>query len=600
MQPDIKLKISRLLLVGVLGLLAGSANDTAVPDSPADPPNILLVMTDDQGWGDIRSHGNAAIDTPVMDRLAREGVRFERFYVSPVCAPTRASLLTGRDALRTGVHGVTRAHETMRAEEVTLAEALRDAGYATGMFGKWHNGAHYPYDPNGQGFDEFLGFTAGHWNNYFDTQLEHNGRLTRTAGYITDVLTDAAVQFIEQHRAAPFFAYVAYNAPHSPFQVPDAYYDKYIARGLDSQNASVYGMVENVDDNLGRLLDTLDQLELSRNTIVVFLTDNGPNGCDRYNGDMKGCKGHVDEGGVRVPLFVRWPAELPRDTVVRTLAAHIDVMPTLLDLAGVTPAVQPAFDGRSLAPLMRGEPAAWPDRELYSHWYGGGVVQPYPGSVRTERWRAVNKGGGWELYDMLNDPGQHVEVGAQYPEVVSRLDVAYRDWFARAASGNFDPIPTPIGYEERPTVTLPGHEAYLIPSPGAGINYDVAAGWANDWVTDWTDPAAYAMWPVDVVATGRYEITLLYTCPPAHVGGRLRVEIGGEALEKPVERAHDPLPVFSPDRVLRKEVYEKEWASLAMGTVRLEAGVTQLAVRAATMENGGTIDLKAVQLRRVR
>jgi len=171
-------------------------------------PNVLLLMTDDQGWGDIHSHGNQKLDTPVLDKLAADSVQFDRFYVSPVCAPTRASLLTGRYHLRTGVSWVTRGLETMRSEEVTLAEALKQAGYATGCFGKWHNGAHYPYHPNGQGFDEFFGFCAGHWNNYFDTHLERNGKAVKTRGYITDVLTDAAIAFIEKHRQRPFFCYV--------------------------------------------------------------------------------------------------------------------------------------------------------------------------------------------------------------------------------------------------------------------------------------------------------------------------------------------------------------------------------------------------------
>ncbi len=575
------------------------ASDHATPPVRSGP-NVVLIMTDDQGWGDIRSHGNADIDTPVLDRLAREGVRFERFFVSPVCAPTRASLLTGRHALRTGVHGVTRAHETMRAEEVTIAEALQGAGYATGMFGKWHNGAHYPYDPNGQGFDTFLGFSAGHWNNYFDTRLQRNGEMVRTEGFITDVLTDAAISFVEENAEGPFFAYVSYNAPHSPFQVPDAYFDTYVERGFDSQNASVYGMVENIDDNIGRLLDALDANGIAQNTIVVFLTDNGPNGCDRYNGDMKGCKGHVDEGGVRVPLFVRWPERLPRGTVVREIASHIDLYPTLLDLAGVAPPEGPAIDGMSLAPLMEGTATDWPERLVFSHWYGGGIVQPFPGAVRTSRWRAVNKGGGWELYDMLNDPGQHVDAGARHPDVMAQLEVAYRNWFDEVAAGNFEPVPVPIGYAERPLVTLPGNDAYLLPAPGQGIAYDVAAGWANDWVTDWTDPAAHPQWFVDVIEGGRYEITLRYTVPEAHAGGRMRLEIGDAVLEATVDHAHDPLPVFSPDRVLRKEVYEKEWASLRMGAVRLDPGPTTLAVHAEEMIGGRAIDLKEVQVRRLR
>ena len=283
-------------------------------------PNVLLIMTDDQGWGDLRVHGNEKIDTPTLDALASAGVQFDRFYVSPVCAPTRASLLTGRYHMRTGVTGVTRGQETMRAEEVTIAEVLKTAGYSTGCFGKWHSGAHYPHHPNGQGFDEFFGFCGGHWNNYFDTRLERNGRAVQTSGYITDVITEAAIGFIEQHRSEPFFCYVPYNAPHGPFQVPDQYFDKYIARGLDAKTATVYGMCENIDHNVDRLMGTLETNGLTRDTIVIFLTDNGPNGA-RFNGGMRGTKGSAHEGGCRVPLFIRWPDRLSAGRTVQETTA---------------------------------------------------------------------------------------------------------------------------------------------------------------------------------------------------------------------------------------------------------------------------------------
>ncbi|GMV94078.1 MAG: hypothetical protein AMXMBFR82_38560 [Candidatus Hydrogenedentota bacterium] len=297
-------------------------------------PNILVILTDDQGWGDIHSHGNDTIVTPVLDRLASEGARFDRFYVSPVCAPTRAAFLTGRYYLRTGVDGVTHREEVMRSEERTLAEVLKDAGYATGCFGKWHNGAQYPNHPNGQGFDEFFGFCAGHWNNYFDTTLERNGNPVETKGYINDVVTDAALDFIDAHADAPFFCYVPYNTPHSPFQVPDRYFDPFKEQGLDDTLACVYGMVKSIDDNVGRLLDRLESHGLADDTIVVFFGDNGPNS-ERYNGGMLGRKGSVHEGGVRNALFMRWPGHIPPGTEVKPIAAAIDLLPTLAELADV-------------------------------------------------------------------------------------------------------------------------------------------------------------------------------------------------------------------------------------------------------------------------
>jgi arylsulfatase A len=284
---------------------------------------VLLVLTDDQGWGDVRSHGNDRIDTPVMDRIAAEGARFSRFFVSPLCAPTRAALLTGRDHLRTGATWVTHRREVLRAEEVTIAEVFSAAGYATGCFGKWHNGAQFPVNPAGQGFQEFFGFLGGGCHNYFDALLKHDEKTIQTKGYITDVLTDAAIRFIEKHQDRPFFCYVPYNACHSPFQVPDRYFDKYKNRGFNDKDAAVYGMVENIDDNLGRLLDKLDELDLDERTIVVFLTDNGPNGA-RFNDGMRGTKGSVHEGGVRVPCFIRWKAHITPRTKVEKIAAHID------------------------------------------------------------------------------------------------------------------------------------------------------------------------------------------------------------------------------------------------------------------------------------
>ena len=584
------------VLIGLIPLILSARSPER---SGQEHPNVVLIMTDDQGWGDVRSHGNPEIDTPVMDQLAQEGVRFERFFVSPVCAPTRASLLTGRYFLRTGTNGVTRGYETMRSEEVTLAEAFRQAGYATGMFGKWHNGAHYPHDPNGQGFDEFLGFAAGHWNNYFDTHLIHNGRRVETEGYVADVLTDAAMAFIEQHKDNLFFVYLPYNTPHSPFQVHDRYFDKYKQRGFDDKNATVYGMVENIDDNLGRLFDHIDALGLEDDTIVLFLTDNGPNGRDRYNGDMRGAKGSVHEGGVRVPLFMRWPGHLDAGRVVRQITAHIDLFPTLIDLTGVPMPETLPLDGVSLAPLLKGEERDWPERTHFTHWRRGAGSRIDPGAVRTTRWRAVVTEEGWQLYDMLNDPGQHTDVAATYSAVTKQLAALYGDWFADVTKDGFDPIPTHLGHPERPEVVLPGHEAFLHPAPGEGISYMGRSGWANDWVTNWTRTDAYPSWPVEIVQPGRYDVTLMIACAEEDLGARFRVEIDGQYLEGVVTVARDPPYTFSPDRVLRGEVYEKEWAPLNLGALDLQPGPAQLAIKALAMPSTRMMDVKAVHVRRV-
>jgi arylsulfatase A-like enzyme len=583
---------------GVQSILPGCSGASETSAAPERQPNVLLIITDDQGWGDVRSHGNEQIDTPVLDKLAADGARFERFFVSPVCAPTRASLLTGRYHLRTGTHGVTRGYENMRSEEVTLAEALKQAGYATGCFGKWHNGAHLPYHPNGQGFDEFFGFCAGHWNNYFDTTLERNGETVKTKGYIADVLTDAALDFINRHREQPFFCYVPYNTPHSPFQVSDKYFGKYKARGLDDKLACIYAMCENLDDNIGRILRRVDELGLSDSTIILFLTDNGPNS-DRYNGGMKGRKGSVHEGGVRVPLFIRWPGHIERGINVTQIAAHIDMFPTIVELCGVAMPETLPQDGVSLVPLLRGQTGDWPDRMIFTFRSPRGQTLAVPGSVRTQRWRAVKAGKRWELYDMVRDPGQSKDISKENPDILAKLSTAYEAAVKDVTKAGFEPLPIHVGYPQRPTVTLPAHEAYLHAPSKKGISYNGRAGWANDWITNWTDTDAQAYWEVEVVRAGRFQVNLWYVCAKENVGVKVRVEVGGESIEGVVHVAHDPDPVPSPDRVPRGEVYEKVWAGLCLGGIRLNKGRTRLVVRAVEIPGSMAFDLKAVELRQL-
>ena len=553
-------------------------------------------MTDDQGWGDIHSHGNQAIQTPTLDRLASSGARFDRFFVSPYCSPTRASLLTGRYYLRTGVHGVTRGYETMRAEEVTIAEIFRDAGYATGCFGKWHNGAHFPQHPNAQGFEEFFGFCAGHWNNYFNTRLEHNGEMVLTEGFITDVLTDAAIEFIQENKDRAFFCYVPYNAPHSPWQVPPEYYQKYERQGMSGKLACAYGMVENLDDNIRRLLEKLDALDLTRETIVVFLTDNGPN-TDRYNGGMKGRKSSLHEGGVRVPLFIRWPGRIVPGIEIDRIAAHIDLLPTLMELSGIEDAGELALDGVSLVPLLKEQGEGWESRMLFSN-LGGSEVTPVRGAVRTQQWRAVRYGE-WELYDMTSDPGQERNLAQARPELVKELGSAYEKWFEDVTRKGFEPTPISVGFPERPEVVFPGHEAFLHPAVGEGISYHREAGYANDWIDNWNDTEAYPYWDLDVRSDGPYEVTLMYVCAEEDLGSIIRVEIGTRQIEGMIRKAHNPDPIPSPDYVPRGEVYEKVWAPLRMGTVELKEGRTRLQVRALNIKGSKVMELKSVILRKL-
>ncbi|WP_206352188.1 arylsulfatase [Tautonia rosea] len=569
-------------------------------------PNVLIILTDDQGWGDVRCHGNPGIDTPTLDLLAGQGVRFDRFFVSPVCAPTRASLLTGRDHLRTGTVWVTHRLESMRSEEITLAEALRDAGYATGCFGKWHNGAHYPMHPNGQGFDEFLGFCGGHLNNYFNPLLERNGRPITPEGYVTDILTDAAIDFIGRHRDQPFFCYIPYNVPHSPDQVPETFFQKYANQGLDPKLASVYAMTEQVDANIARILQTLDALELAEETIVVFFSDNGPN-TDRYNGGMRGRKGSIHEGGTRVPMFLRWPGQLAPGTTVSQITAHIDLMPTLLELCGVEPPKGVAFDGVSLLPLLDGFEPDWPDRLLFTNQCRPIPEDgsPLPGSVRTQQFRYVRERNSEQLYDMIADPSQQRNIAADHPEQTRTLARAYDSWFAEVTQDWDRAIPVPVGHPDRPIVTLLGPDATF----EGGIRWWATHGYANDWLTNWTRTDQRIQFDLDVLQAGDYRVTLRYTAPDANLGARVRVEAGESSVEGILTEAHDPAPIPSPDRVprgsfndqgdWRGEAYEKDWNELSLGLLRLGTGRQVLTIRAVEVPGAGVMDLKGVVLERI-
>ena len=588
-RADTRRQFLRTLGLGaVAAAVPGSARaaQPAAADPPKRRPNVVILLTDDQGYGDVHSHGNEKIDTPHMDALAAAGARLDRFFVSPVCAPTRASLLTGRYHPRTGTIGVSGGAETMSSDETTIAEILKAAGYATGCFGKWHNGAHYPHHPNGQGFDEYLGICCGHWNNYFDIVMQHNAERLQTKGYVNDVLTDAALAFIETNKNRPFLCYVPYNTPHSPMQVPDRYFDKYKRRGLDDRLACIHGMCESLDDNLGRVLAKLDALGLANDTIVIFFTDNGPNGA-RYNAGMRGAKGSVHEGGVRVPCFVRWPGHIAPGTLVEQIAAHIDLLPTLVELTGVPMPETKPLDGISLAAPLTGRPVAWPDRTLFT-------FRGRRGAARTQRYRLTIEAKRVGLYDMQADPGQKRNIAKDKPDVVRRLKAEFDAKLKDVMKGAKGRRPIPIGYAQMPTVEMPTPEGTWT----GGLRFGGRFA-NNNWLTGWTSTKAQVSWDVDVVHAGRYEIALVYICPKEDVSSKIRVDVGGQAVEGILDKAREPNVVASPDRFKRKEVYERIWAPHTLGTVTLPKGRARLTVRALTRPGKAVMDLKAVRVRRL-
>lgn len=575
-------------LLLLLLLISCTNNDTP------KPPNIILIMTDDQGYGDLSIHGNDSVSTPVLDRLAKEGVQFDRFYVSPLCAPTRASLLTGRYHMRTGTSWVTHRKEVMRAEETTIAEVFKNAGYTTGIFGKWHNGEQYPNTPQGQGFDEFYGFKAGHWNNYFNTKLEHNGQEVQGEGFIIDDLTNQAMTFIENNKNQPFFAYLPYNTPHSPFQVPDDLYDKYKATGLTDKNACVYAMCENIDNNIGRLWDKVASLGLEDNTIIIFLTDNGPNG-RRYNGNMRGTKGSVHEGGMRVPLFMYWKGNLPAGKMITELAAHIDLLPTLADLADITLPTDLNLDGKSLTPLLLSEDTTWDARTLH-HLQSDGKLEGYRAAVRTDQYRLViNNDQTVELYDMLADPRQTTDLADQLPDIYNQLLDKHKAWFADVTKNGIAPPPIPVGYAASPTTHLPAPESTL----SGNLKFKGKMGWANDWIYGWANDSDVATWNIDVVENGKFEVLVDYASIDENIGSTIFINNGEAELSQQVAAAHWPAYYESPDKVKRGEVYEKDWKPLSLGTLDLAKGSHKINLYATGVATSDNFEIKTVSLKKV-
>jgi arylsulfatase A-like enzyme len=441
-----------------LFLAAVKLAPTAV--SAAPPPNLILVITDDQGYGDLGAHGNRMIRTPNLDRLHQQSVRLTQFHVDPTCSPTRAALLTGRYSTRTGVWHTVMGRSLLHPDEITLADVLGENGYRNGIFGKWHLGDNYPLRPQDRGFDEVLihggggvGQTPDYWgNDYFDDHYLANGVWTRFEGYCTDVFFDQAIRFIERNRERPFFVYLPANIPHWPYHGPSDLAEAYREEGVPEPMASFYGMIENFDHNMGRLLSQLREWNLESNTILIFMSDNGtaagvarpPPGSESslvndtsptpkrwtgFNAGMRGQKGSPYDGGHRVPCFIRWPAggiEGGRD--IAQLTAHLDLFPTLVELAGLRVQATMPLDGRSLVPLLREPSEAWRERTLFVHVQREEIPPKWRNSsVLSERWRFVH---GRELFDIQADPGQANDIAAAHPEVVKRLTAAYEQWWS--------------------------------------------------------------------------------------------------------------------------------------------------------------------------
>ncbi len=556
-------------------------------------PNVVVILADDQGWGDLSIHGNTNLSTPRIDSIARQGVLFERFYVCAVCAPTRAEFLTGRYHARGGVRGVTTGAERLNLDEKTIAQIFQSAGYATGAFGKWHNGTQFPYHPNARGFEEYYGFTSGHWGQYFDPELDHNGKLVRGKGYITDDLTNHAIDFITQHKDGPFFCYLPFNTPHAPMQVPDRFFEKFSQfepkmRARDPQQEEIpmtraaLAMCENIDWNVGRVLERLEQLKLSDNTIVIYFSDNGPNSW-RWNGGMKGRKASVDEGGVRVPLLVRWPGHIRPGTRVPQISGAIDLLPTLADMCAVPVISTKPLDGKSVKPLLQGETREWPDRMIFS-------LQNKRISVRTQQYRLDAAG---QLFDMAADPGQDRDIAKEKPEVAAKLRQAAADWAREVLPlVGEDDRPFPVGYSK--TTLLPARDG--VPSG----NVKRSARPPNcSFFTNWTGADDRMTWDIEAAQNGDYDADVYYTCAPTNTGSTVELSFLDSSVRRKITEAHDPpLVGAADDRVPRGESYVKDFRPLRIGALALKKGRGKLALRAVEIAGKEVAEVRYIALTR--
>jgi arylsulfatase len=450
-----KITFLQVIMLGAstLGLCGASAmaGDSAFAGSK---PNIILVMTDDQGYGDLGCHGHPYLKTPNIDALYAQSTRFTDFHASPTCAPTRAALMSGRAPFKNGITHTILERDRMTLQATTIAQVLQTAGYTTGIFGKWHLGDEDPYQPHNRGFDEtFIHGAGGIGQNYlgsqgdapgtsyFDPIIKHNNRFVQTTGYCTDVFFNQALGWIKEcnDKKEPFFAYISSNAPHGPFHVEQRYKDVYKDLCAD-KSAAFFGMIANIDENMGLLMEKLDEWNLTENTLLIFMTDNGTAG-GTYNYNMKGRKNSPHEGGSRVPLFMRLPNEIKAGVDVARLTRHYDLFPTLAEMAGASIPKDLDLDGRSLLPLIGNPQATWDDRTTFFHlgrWnkagvagiWGEGNTDPdkakYTGfAVRNEKWRLV----GDSLYNIEKDPGETKDRAQDYPEVVSEMRKSFDVWW---------------------------------------------------------------------------------------------------------------------------------------------------------------------------
>ncbi|MFT4733278.1 MAG: arylsulfatase A-like enzyme [Arcticibacterium sp.] len=543
------MKILLILFVGLVSI-------SCAKKEKIEKPNVIIIMTDDQGYGDFGFTGNHHVKTPVLDNLAEESFQFDNFYVSPVCAPTRASIMTGRQSLRTGIRDTYNGGAIMHTDEITLAEILKEANYETGIFGKWHLGDNFPSRPMDQGFDESLIHLSGGMSqvgdfttyfrkdsSYFDPILWHNGQQESYNGYCSDIFAKGAIDFIEKNKENPFFCYLSFNAPHTPLQLPQMYNDMYKdidpSSGFESSPEvaemtekdkedarKVYGMVSNIDDNIGSLLKKLDDLNIADNTLLIFLTDNGPQQ-RRYVAGMKGRKAMVYRGGVRVPMLLRYPAKFKEAKRIKTTATHMDILPTIASLTGAQIPNDRKIDGKKLNPLLEGQDVDWSDRSLFFSW-----TRRYPELYQNV---ALQKGDyrlvgmtdydarieDFELYNISKDPGESLNLVNKEKQKAEELKTEFDTQYHELTLSDH--------LVNKPLIAI-GHSS----ENPTFLNRNDAGGQKGIWAED----EAFGLWHVKI-HEGIYNIKFKFLHPVEQ--GTAFLEVGTQVIRKSISTNEEDL-----------------------------------------------------------
>ena len=556
-----------------------------------DNPNVLIFLTDDQGWGDLSINGNPNLKTPNIDQIAKNGARFQRFYVSPVCSPTRAELLTGKFFVRSGVNGVTKGYERMNIDHKLISNFFKEKKYRTGLFGKWHNGSQPPYHPNSRGFDEFYGFTAGHWGNYFNPLLEKNGKVVKGKGYISDDITNNAISFIKKSKD-PFFTYIAYNTPHSPMQVPDSYVSnkKVVKQGRYAEKENIrkteaaLGMVENLDYNVGKVIDSLKKYNLYNNTIIIFFSDNGPNG-NRWNNDLKDKKGSTNEGGVRVPFFIQWPSKIKKGIKINQITSVMDIFPTLVELTNNSSNIE--FDGKSFNKYLENPNLKDNNRKIFSYW--GNRI-----SVRNNNFILDNND---DLFDLNNDHKQEKPVNEKFIDDYKELKKAKDKW-ENSLVDSFKKSNKrrrfTVNYTDLIDTHLPARDAEIT---GSLKRSSIHANCS--FIKNWENEDDYIYWDIDVLNSGKSNVNLYYTLPENSIGTEIAIEYENQIIYKKIEDFHDPKLIgMDKDLVKRTESYTKEFKRINIGDLYFKKGPSRLKIKTSKKIGQKSIDFRLLILKK--